>query len=121
MLKKLAGLLFVVTVVCSLFASGFAKDSDKKGGDKQDRVEGAVVRTSTSTITVRDRGTGTEKTVHYDESTKWGSQYHGSKKVNMIEPKEVKDGDQVICLGSYDNKGQFHATDISKRLSHSPK
>ncbi len=59
-------------------------------------------------------------TVHYDASTKWVSQYHADKKVNTIDPSEVKDGDQVICLGSYDDKKDFHAATISKRLSHSP-
>jgi hypothetical protein len=115
MLKKMGSLLFVVVLVFSLSPPVFAK------GDKQDRVEGHVVRTGKSTLTVRVRDTGTEKTVYYDDSTKWGSQYHGSKKVDAIQPSDVKDGDQVICLGSYDDKGQFHATDISKRLSHSPK
>ena len=69
---------------------------------------------------VRVRDTDSEKTVNYDASTKWTSQYHGDKKVNAIDASEVKEGDQVICLGSNDDKGEFHATTISKRLSHSP-
>jgi len=116
MLKKVAGLLFAAVLVFSASVPGFAKSADKNG-----RVEGSVVRTSNGKLTVRVRETGAEKTVYYDDSTKWGSQYHGSKKVEAIQPSDVKDGDQVICLGSYDDKGQFHATDISKRLSHSPK
>jgi hypothetical protein len=40
--------------------------------------------------------------------------------VNTIDASQVKDGDQVICLGSYDDKNEFHAAKISKRLSHSP-
>src|SRR5947209_273580 len=92
MLKKVAGLLFAVVLVFSASVPGWAKSADKN-----DRVEGSVVRTSQGTLTVRVRDTGTEKTVYYDDSTKWGSQYHGSKKVNAIQPSEVKDGDQVIC------------------------
>lgn len=116
MLKKVAGLLFMVALVFSVSAPVFAK-----GAEKETRVEGRVVRKSKSTLTVHVRDPGTEKIVHYDASTKWGSQYHGEKKVNAIDASDVKDGDQVICIGSYDDKGEFHATDISKRLSHSPR
>jgi hypothetical protein len=118
MFKKLAAALFMVAFVISVSAIGFAQKAEK-----QDRVEGKVVRSNkdNSTLTVRVRDTDTEKTVHYDASTKWVSQYHGEKKANAIDATEVKDGDQVICLGSYDDKKEFQATTISKRLSHSPK
>ena len=117
MLKKMAAVLFMIVLVFAVSVPGFAKDSAK-----QARVEGPVVRSNPekSTITVRVRDTEAEKTVYYDASTKWVSQYHAEKKVSTIEPSEVKDGDQVICLGSYDDKKDFHATTISKRLSHSP-
>jgi len=117
MLKKVAAVLFMVVLVFSLSAPGFAQGAAKKA-----RVEGQVVRSSKdkSTLTVRVRDTEAEKTVYYDASTKWTSQYHGEKKVNTIDASEVKDGDQVICLGSNDDKGEFHASMISKRLSHSP-
>ena len=83
-------------------------------------MEGPVVRSNkdNSTLTVRDRHNDAEKTVHYDSSTKWTSQYHNDKKVNDIDATEVKDGDQVICLGTFDDKGELQATMISKRLSH---
>ena len=118
MLKKVAVLSFTVALVFALSATSFAQ-----GEAKQDRVEGKVVRQNAdkSTLTVRVRDTDTEKTVYYDPSTKWASQYHGDSQVNTIEAKDVKDGDQVICMGSYDDKKEFHATSISKRLSHSPK
>jgi hypothetical protein len=116
MLKNLTAVLFMVVLVFSVSAPGFAQ-----GAAKQDRVEGRIVRSSTdkSTLTVRSEKLG-ERTVYYDASTKWVSQYHGDKKMNTIESSEVKDGDYVICLGSYDDKKEFHATEISKRLSHSP-
>ena len=118
MLKKVAALGSMVVLVFSLSAAGFAKGPEKEG-----RVEGRVERTNKdkSTITVSVREPAVQKTVHYDASTRWVSQYHGDKKVNTIDASQVKDGDQVICLGSYDDKGEFHATDISKRLSHSPR
>jgi len=117
MLKKVAAVLFMVLLVFSVSAPGFAQ-----GGAKKSRVEGQVVRSNKdkSTLTVRVRDTDSEKTVNYDASTKWTSQYHGDKKVNAIDASEVKEGDQVICLGSYDDKKELHATTISKRLSHSP-
>jgi hypothetical protein len=118
MLKKMAALGSMVVLVFSLSAAGFARGAEKEG-----RVEGQVVRTNKdkSTITVRVREPEVQKTVHYDASTKWVSQYHGDKKVNTIDSSQIKDGDQVICLGSYDEKGDFHATEVSKRLSHSPR
>jgi hypothetical protein len=64
-------------------------------------------------------GSDLERTVVYDSSTKWVSQYHGDKKVNDIDRSQVKDGDYVICTGTWDKAGLLHATLISKRLSHS--
>jgi hypothetical protein len=113
MLKRVAALLFVIALALS---ASFAEDAAKEA-----RVEGKVLRSNAdkSTLTVMVRDTNSERTVHYDASTKWVSQYHGDKKVNNIDAGQVKDGDQVICLGTYKDK-EFHATVISKRLSHSP-
>ena len=112
--KKVAAMLFMIALAFLLSVPGFAQ--------KEARVEGKIVRSNKDkmTLTVRTRDTDAEKTVQYDASTKWTSQFHGDAKVNNIEAKDVKDGDQVICLGSNDDKGQFHATSVSKRLSHSP-
>ncbi|MGB9510272.1 MAG: hypothetical protein WBU20_01190, partial [Candidatus Acidiferrum sp.] len=71
-----------------------------------------------SSLTVRNHD-GVERTVVYDSSTKWVSQYHADKKVNDIDPSQVKEQDYVICTGTYDKSGVLHATVISKRLSHS--
>ncbi len=116
MLQKVTALLFMVVFVFSVSTLGGAQATAKGT-----RVEGQVVRSDKdkSTLAVRVRDVEAEKTVHFDASTKWTSQYHGDKKVNAIDASQVKDGDQVICLGSYDDKGEFHANTISKRLSHS--
>ena len=116
MLKKMAAGLFGILLVVSLSVAVFAQDK------KEPRVEGKVVRSSkdNSTLTVRVRDSDTEKTVHFDSSTKFTSQYHGDKKVNNIDAGDVKDGDQVICMGSFDDKKVLQATTCSKRLSHSP-
>ena len=117
MVKRAVGFLFMAVVVFAVSLPAFAQ-----GSAKQARVEGNVTRSNPekSTLTVRVRATESERTVYYDASTKWVSQYHADKKVNTIEPGDVKDGDQVICMGTYDDKKDFHATTISKRLSHSP-
>ena len=118
MLSKLAAVLFMVTLVFSLSATSFAQ-----GKTKQDRVEGRIVRSDKdkSNLTVHSVTTNTDVNVSYDASTKWVSQHHGDKNANTIDSSEVKDGDYVICRGSYADKGMFNATTISKRLSHSSK
>ncbi len=124
MVKKLFAVLFASALVFAMSAPLRAQEPAK--GEKtakkteQARWEGIVVRSSSekSTLDVRKRGGNVEKTVHYDSSTKWVSQEHGSKKVNDIDASQVKDGDRVICLGKYDDKGDFHATMISKRLTN---
>jgi hypothetical protein len=125
MVKKLLALVFVSVLACSALLVQ-APAEDKMGKDKMDKMakkdrwEGVIIRSSPdkSTLTVRKVGSSVEKTVQYDSSTKWVSQEHGSKKVNDIDATQVKDGDRVICQGSWDKDGVLHATLISKRLSH---
>jgi hypothetical protein len=114
MLKKVAGVLLGAMLVFSVSTPGFA------AGTKKGRVEGRVALTDkdNSTLTVRQGDSGGDRRVHYDASTKWTSQYHGDKNMNTIDANEVKDGDYVTCVGAYDDKGEFHATIVSKRLSH---
>lgn len=92
----------------------------KAKATKEDRWEGIVIRSNRdkSTLTVRKIESNTEKTVHYDSSTVLTSQEHGSKHVNHINADQIQDNDRVICLGTLDEKGDFHATLISKRLSN---
>lgn len=124
MVKKLITLLFMAVLVFSMSTGAFAQDSMnqdtmKKKAGKEAKWEGNVVRTSAdkSTITVRN-GSGVEMTVMYDSSTHWVSQFHASKSVNEIDASQVKEGDRVICKGTWESKGVLHATLISKRLSH---
>ena len=121
--KKLLTLLFVSVLALPLSTAVFAQDAPaKEKVAKEGRLDGVVVRSNAdkSTLTVRKSGTGnTEMTVEYDSSTKWVSQFHGDKKVNDIDASQVKDGDTVICKGTWVKGGVLHATVISKRLSHS--
>ena len=49
------------------------------------------------------------KTIHYDSSTKW---------TEVNKPSQMsafKEGSEVICLGTVDKKGIYHATRIDLR------
>ena len=119
MVKKLLILLFTAAFAFPLSTLMIAQDAPMKAA-KEVRWEGTVVRTSPdkSTLTVRKGDGGVEMTIVYDSSTKWVSQYHAAKQVTDIDATQVKEGDRVICKGTWEKKGVFHATLISKRLSH---
>jgi hypothetical protein len=134
MVNKLFTLLFTLALVVTLSTTLLAQEGSKQEEAKETpahekaehankgiskRWEGVVVRSNKdkNTLTVRKRGSSTERVVHYDSSTEFVSQEHGSNKVNTIDANDVKDNDRVICRGNYDEKGQFHATLVSKRLT----
>ena len=119
-MKKVLTLLFTVVLALPLPTVVFGQEAPAKAkAEKEGRWEGHVIRSSEqkSTLTVRKVGSSLEKTVRYDSSTHWVSQEHGSKKVNDINAGQVKDGDRVICKGTWDKDGVLHATLISKRLT----
>jgi len=119
--KNVISLLFAVVLSLSLSTSVLVREaSAQESPAKQDKWEGTVVRSSPdkSTLTVRKVGSNVEKTVQYDSSTRWVSQYHGSNKVNEIDATKVSEQDRVICKGTWDKDGVLHANLISKRLSH---
>jgi len=121
--NKLFILLCTSVLALPLATAAFAQDAPAQAkAAKEARWEGEVLRSSSdqSTMTVKKVGSTDERIVKYDSSTKWVSQEHGSKAVNDIDASQVKDGDRVICRGTWDKKGSvLHATLISKRLSHS--
>jgi len=121
-MKKLLGLLLVSVFVLTVSPCVRAQDSTTPTKTaKQVRWEGTVIRINTdNSIDVRQVSGSVEKKIHFNSATVWNSQYHGSTTVNKIEASDVKEGDRVICLGTYD-KDEFYATTISKRLSHNPK
>jgi cytochrome c-type biogenesis protein CcmE len=120
MLKRQFILLFALVLMFPLAIVAIAQEAPAKA--KEARWEGNIIRTSKtdSTLTVRKVGSTTdERIVRYDNSTKWVSQYHGDTKVNDISPDQVKEGDRVICTGTWEKSGALHATLISLRLTHS--
>jgi hypothetical protein len=95
-----------------------AETKPKKMSSKMARLEGVITRSNKddSSLTVRQGSTRAQKIVRYDGSTQWTSQEHG-KTANSITANDVQNNDRVICRGHYDDKGEFHATQISKRLT----
>ncbi|HEV2492717.1 MAG TPA: hypothetical protein VG204_06545 [Terriglobia bacterium] len=77
---------------------------------KQARWEGYVVRDNPATSTLDVRRKNVEKRIHYGDSTKWTQ---GTK---SIDKGEFKQNSRVICLGNYDEKGEFQASRIDLRL-----
>jgi len=120
-MKKLLGLLFASLFVFTVTGLMGAQESAKKPA-KEARWEGTVIRigSDNSTLDVKQGDGSIIKTIHFDSATVWNSQFHADKTVNKIDPSQVKEGDYVICFGTYDEKNDFHARRISKRLSHSP-
>ena len=120
-MKTLFGLLLASVFLFAVTTPMRAQESAKKS-EKEARWEGVVIRISLdrSSLDVRQVNGSIEKTIHFDSATTWNSQYHESKTVDKIDASQVKEGDRVICVGSYNDKNEFHATTISKRLSHSP-
>jgi len=127
-MKKPLTLLFTYVFVLWLSMSVFATSQEeakeapaKVNAEKavSGRWSGVVMgrSKSASTLTVR-RKDGVMRTIHYDDSTQWTSQEHGSKQPNTIDASQINDTDRVICVGVYDEKGEFHAALISKRLSN---
>jgi hypothetical protein len=120
MVTKLLTLLFTFVLAVPLSTLAFAQEAPSQDkAAKEARWEGHVIRSSKdqSTLTVRKVGSSQEKIVHYDSSTQWVSQEHGSKTTNDIDASQVKDGDRVICTGTWDKDGTLHASLISKRLT----
>ena len=118
-MKKQLTLLFALVIAFPLATAVFAQDAPAKS--KEARFEGRVERSSKeqSSLTIRHEGGTSERTCVFDGSTKWVSQYHADKKVNDIDPSQVKERDYVICKGTPGKGRVIHATLISKRLSHS--
>src|SRR5437899_367309 len=104
----------ILSFMMMLAASGTAQDQGTKADDSQgkmadakyERVQVTIIRSNKDDSTLTVRRQNVERKVHYDSSTKW---------TRMNKPAEMtdfKDGADVICLGTYDEKGELHATRI---------
>jgi hypothetical protein len=120
MVKKVLRLLFVFVLAFPTSALFVQSAPAQDQMAKQDRWEGNVVTTdpNKSLLSVSKVDSNDRRFVSYDSSTRWVSQAHASKTVNDIDASQVKEGDRVICTGTWGKDNVLHATLISKRLSH---
>jgi len=109
MRKIMLFVLLAVFAAAGLTVRGtMAQETEKKttASAKQGRWHGTIIRISKDQSTLDVRRRGIERRIHFDDSTKWTG---GGKAVEM---SEFKEGSDVICLGTFDEKGEFHATRI---------
>ena len=100
-------------VLVAVFAALVAVASPSSATAKDLRWHGVLVRVSEDGSTLTVRKGNVEKAVHVNEDTKY-TKAEG-KKVVEIEKSDIKEGDDLICLGKEEN-GDFVATRVDKRL-----
>jgi hypothetical protein len=114
-MKKVLILVLLGVFATIAFAAQTVKAQEKKEkpavAAKEVRWHGTLLRFSTDATSIDVRKGTIEKKIYFDSSTKW-TKDKGTKTIDM---KEFKDGSDVICLGKYDEKGEFHATRIDFR------
>jgi hypothetical protein len=114
MRKVIVILLFSVFAVVGLAPHNAIANGQEKAaaGPKQARWEGHIVLigNDASFMDVRNSA-NIVKRIHWDSSTTW-------TRVNkpVADHSEFKEGKRVICLGKYDEKGEFNATRIDLRV-----
>jgi hypothetical protein len=74
------------------------------------RWHGVIVRWDKDNSTLTVRKGNVNKTIRYSSSTKWTL---GGKNIDMSQFKEGES--DVICTGTFDEKGQFNADQIDLR------
>jgi len=106
-MRKVVAVL--VAVVFALAAVGVAAQEKKQKAAKEDRLSGMVegIDKDASKMTVRKGNV--RKTVIWNNDTKW------TKGTDKAELEDFKDGDRVICMGKFDDKGNLVATRIDLR------
>lgn len=109
--------IFVLVAMCAalvLAASTRSASAKEKKMSGPARWHGALVRISEDGSVLTVRKANVEKAIHVNADTKWTKVEKG-KSVG-VEKSEIKEGDDLICLGVYDDKGEFVATRVDKRL-----
>ena len=107
--------ILVLMAMCAVFVLAVSSTASAKGKKgTQLRWHGVLVRTSEDGSVLTVRKGNIEKAIHVTSDTKW-TQTKGKKAVD-IDKSEVKEGDDIICLGKADEKGDFVATRVDKRM-----
>jgi len=113
-MRKIIAFVLVALFAAAAFMTRGAMAQEEKPQAKaaptkhEQRWHGTIVRfdEKMSCMDVSRKG-GLPKTIYYDSSTKWTQ---GGK---IIERSTLKEGSaNVICLGTLDEKGNFHATRV---------
>lgn len=119
---KKASVIAMVAVVAAL-VFGFAPRSvsaQEKAATKAEKApaqlrwHGTITRISADGGVLTVRKGNIEKAVHLTADTKF-TKTEGKKAVN-IDKGDIKEGDDVICLGKADEKKEFVAERVDKRL-----
>ena len=89
---------------------GASKAAAKEKKDAGLRWHGRIVRVNKDDMTLDVRKGTVEKRVHFDSSTQFVKP--NGKTTEPIDMSTLKEGDDVICIGASDDKGDFHATRV---------
>jgi hypothetical protein len=113
-MRKVSIFAMVAVLAALVFAaspsSAWAKEGKKAN---QLRWHGTLVRISEDGSVFTVRKGNVEKAIHVSADTKF-TKTEGKKAVD-VDKGEIKEGDDIICLGEDQNK-EFVATRIDKRL-----
>lgn len=113
-MKKVSLLAFVAIVAALVIAAAPTASAKEKAGS-QLRWHGTLIRISEDGSVFTVRKGNIEKAIHVTADTKF-TRTEGKKAVN-IDKGDVKENDDIICLGKADEKGDFVAERIDKRLA----
>jgi Cu/Ag efflux protein CusF len=113
-MKRVIVLLIGVFLLAGLAAAGtVAQEKQEKektaASVKQARWHGVITRVSMDESYMDVHRANVDKRIYFDSSTKWTE---GKKQAEM---SKFKEGADVICLGQYNEKKEFHATRIDLR------
>jgi Ni/Co efflux regulator RcnB len=113
MRKAMFFILVAILAAAGLMAQAAMAQEQKPAKEaaaaKQARWHGTIVNINEKTSSLDVRRQSITRTVYYDSSTQW------TKGTKTTEMKEFKIGSDVICLGTFDEKGNIHATRIDLR------
>ncbi|HMD97046.1 MAG TPA: hypothetical protein VKM93_06910 [Terriglobia bacterium] len=101
-------LLAVLAVAGYSVRATIAQESQQKTmkAPKQGRWHGVIIRWDKDTSTLTVRKGNNDRQIHYDSSTKW------TQGTAAAEMSAFKEGSDVICIGTFDEKGRFMANRI---------
>ncbi|HEV8383844.1 MAG TPA: hypothetical protein VGQ11_03155 [Candidatus Acidoferrales bacterium] len=103
--------IFTILLAIAFVAAGLAaqEKAKKEKSAKEYRVSGYIVRTNAAESTLIVKKGNQEKTVIYNSSTSW------TQNSKPAEMSLFKDNENVICFGTYDEKGRLVARRIDLR------